>query len=364
MAQDVCKGIVRFGTEDIRIQSDVLAHLWPLLGLLRNAVPAFGDVLRIALVLDASAVQRELRWRLAKRQQPSARTALHELIEAGVVVAFAPHWLDQEIRDHAAEIASDTKAPVAAVLEEWDSFRQLVRFYPPAAVERASGPDVDDLPYVATHSELAATGVLTTDPHFLRTSVPVVALTLVPELRTYARAAAVRVSVSVATMAVGAAAIGAVVLAVKAFVSLPGIAQVSLVAAAVLAVAHPTPRRVIADLLRKSGVALEIMGDAFAASSAAATAEQSALASLQSALPPPRRPTALAYARRVCAKSGRPLSLAEIEAQMRSGGLQTRARDFTPYLRRIMRGSGQFVGVLPNRWALRTARTAGATVAH
>jgi hypothetical protein len=352
MAHDISKGIVRLGTEDIRIPSDVLAQLWPLLDLLRKAVPAFGDVLRIALVLDASAVQCELRWRLAKRQQPSARTALHELIEAGVVVAFAPHWLDQEIRDHAAEIAGGTKAPTTAVLAEWDSFRRLIAFYPPAAVERARGPDVDDLPYLAAHSELAASGILTTDHHFLRTRVPVVALALVPELRTYARAAAVRVSVSVATMAVGAAAIGGAVLAVRAFLSLPGIVQVSLVAAAVVAAAHPTSRRVIADSLRKSGVALEIMGDAFAASSAAATAEQSALASLQSALPPPRRPTALAYARRACAKSGRPLSLAEIEAQMRSDGLQTRARDFTPYLRRIMRGSGQFVEVSAGRWAL------------
>jgi len=49
------------------------------------------------MVMDASAIQGELRWRLRRRAKPAARTGLHEAIEAGVVIAYAPIFLNQEI---------------------------------------------------------------------------------------------------------------------------------------------------------------------------------------------------------------------------------------------------------------------------
>src|SRR5690242_3147936 len=62
--------------------------------------------LQIRLVLDANIVQRELRWRVRSRQKQGAKTALHEAIEAGVVVAVAPTALEKEINDHVADIAN------------------------------------------------------------------------------------------------------------------------------------------------------------------------------------------------------------------------------------------------------------------
>ena len=51
--------------------------------------PLLEDVIQIVLVLDASAVQGELRWRLGSRTNPTARTGLHEAIDSGVVIAVA-----------------------------------------------------------------------------------------------------------------------------------------------------------------------------------------------------------------------------------------------------------------------------------
>src|SRR5437660_12717555 len=87
--------------------------------------------LQIRLVLDANIVQRELRWRVRRRQKQGAKTALHEAIEAGVVVAVAPTVLEKEINDHVSDIANDANASEDRVREEWSEFRRCIHFYKP-----------------------------------------------------------------------------------------------------------------------------------------------------------------------------------------------------------------------------------------
>lgn len=93
---------------------------------LRDEAPAFRalleDIIQIVIVLDASAVNSELRWRLGSRNNPTARTSLHEAIDSGLVIAVAPIFLKQEIEKHLPLIASDTGVSVEAACAEWQLF--------------------------------------------------------------------------------------------------------------------------------------------------------------------------------------------------------------------------------------------------
>src|SRR5260370_8096639 len=83
----------------VSIPSDALRALLNLrdVPLLR---PLLEDLIQIVIVLDASAVQGELRWRLGSRTNPTARTGFHEAIDSGPVIAVAPIFLRQEIEKY------------------------------------------------------------------------------------------------------------------------------------------------------------------------------------------------------------------------------------------------------------------------
>jgi hypothetical protein len=82
------------------VRSDALADLSEF----RKHNPMLKQVieepLQIRLVLDANIVQRELRWRLRSRRNDEARSALHEAIDSGSVLPFAPTALAREIDEH------------------------------------------------------------------------------------------------------------------------------------------------------------------------------------------------------------------------------------------------------------------------
>ena len=84
----------------VTIPSDALRALLNL----RDEFPAIRqlleDIIQIVIVLDASAVQGELRWRLRSRTKPNARTSLHEAIDSAAVIAVAPIFLKQEIEKY------------------------------------------------------------------------------------------------------------------------------------------------------------------------------------------------------------------------------------------------------------------------
>src|SRR6266404_624539 len=95
-----------------RIPSDQLRHLrelvsaWPLLA------QTFGEILQLRVVIDANVAFEPLIWRLRRRRDLGARTGLHEAIDSGVVIAFAPQALQQEVLQHISEFAEDAKVPL------------------------------------------------------------------------------------------------------------------------------------------------------------------------------------------------------------------------------------------------------------
>lgn len=346
-----------------QIRSDSLLHLRGAAEALLALSPMFRPLLQIRLVLDANIVQEELRWRLRRRVLPGARTALHEAIAAGVVVPFAPEFLETEIREHAAEIADQTDTSVADVFREWQKFRKLLHLYTPALDRRTAAVDPDDLPYVHTCLELGASAVYSRDPHLRQMGVPVVWVQIDTALRDYARAAAIRVTVAISAnfaagvgVATAMAAYEMLKAALQALRRLPLVVQLAIALATVVAILHPRSRAALAEawnrLRNGVNVALPIVSALTAQWAEANQKEQIALNTVHGVLPPQRKRSALSHARTVCALAKQPLPLAELERRIRAEGYISRSHAFAGYLRKIIRASGQFVEVKRDVWAL------------
>ena len=138
---------------DAFVHSDLLPMLLKLAGRIEGLEPLFEKIIRIDLVIDAQIVRRELRWRLRRRKKPHSRTRLHEVIASGVIVPFAPTFLDNEIEEHITDIAEETCVTIADVQREWQEFRKLLHFYPPKGQHKLKDSEIvdpDDLGRVHT----------------------------------------------------------------------------------------------------------------------------------------------------------------------------------------------------------------------
>lgn len=348
--------------------SDSLAAL----GNFLRSVPALAvfarELIHLRVVLDANEVQREIRFRLTRRQI-EARSGLHEAIAAGIVVAFVPPLLDQEIAKYAGKMARDTGRSIDEVHAEWSVIRELLRIYDPKEGDDLEAARIDpkDVPYKLVCDELGADAVLTRDRHFERMGVPVMKQTPSLALRDYARASSVSVGLGftagiVVTLSYASLrGIYAIIdKSLRAIGDLPEWAKLLLAAGVVAAVAHPKSRRwmaerwqqlraTIASITPELATALETAARLYLDAQQRTVQTRSAL---QGTLPLTRRRTALQMARVICVAHGEPLSIDEIIVRMKAEGYVSEAKHFNRYLRQQLHASGQFTEVSPRRWAL------------
>jgi len=355
--------------------SDQLPRLREFLSTWPALKEIFGDLLRLQLGIDASVVNAELRWRLAKRRDPAARTGLNEAIDSGAVVAFAPPALEREIQEHVGEIAEYAHVPVDRVLQEWQQFRKRVHFYDPdpSTPPEPDCVDPDDLPYKLVCEQLGAHAVYSRDHHLRQMSVPVIWVRLDLTIRDYARASSVRLTLQLGTgfsFMIGFGALVGFVKACRACLrilgQLPNWAKLIVAAGALLVIVHPKFRVMIADLFQSGRRQFEnltpALGEAFDTfmrqlAVADATAKNS-YTEILSKLPATRKRSAVVMARSICLLNKEPLSLKEIEARMRKEGYVSKSRDFKTYLWRLLRNDGRFVEVYPGHWTISAERVA------
>jgi predicted nucleic acid-binding protein len=346
------------------IRSDSLPHMSALCE--RHAVlqQVVDKTLQIRLVLDANIVQRELRWRVGRRQKEDAKTALHEAIEAGVVVPLAPTVLVEEINDHVAKIAKDKRVSEGRVREEWTKFRQHIHFYEPESTEIAGDyVDPDDIPYKQTCIELGAHAVYTKDHHFQSMDVPLLMLDLDGVFRKYARANSVKLAFTLGStfsITVSVSVLKELLtVSMKGIRRIPTPLKIAFGAAIAAALIYPKSRTKIIELCKtlwnklnspklRALLSSLVVQLAEAHEDARLTANQ-----IKAALPMPRKRSAVVYAREICLIEGGPISLEAMEMKIRKAGYLTRSRNFAGYLRRVLRGSPAFVEVSSGTWSLR-----------
>lgn len=143
------------------LPSDLLPALVGLAQRVSALSPILEGYVKFHLVLDANIIQGELRWRLGKREKPHARTGLHEAIMSGVLVAYVPAIVEQEILEHVEEIALGTRSSVEDVHRELRKLWPLLRVHKALAepVKVTQVVDRDDVPYIATRSQLGLRAV-------------------------------------------------------------------------------------------------------------------------------------------------------------------------------------------------------------
>jgi predicted nucleic acid-binding protein len=356
--------------EKFRIGAFVRSDSLPQLIAFAASIPAFAPLLkkiaRIGVVVDANIIQEELRWRLGRRQKPEARTGLHEAITAGVIIPFAPTFLEAEIEEHVAEIAEGTRVSVDDVRREWQVVRKLLHFYSPKHEPKVGDADIvdpDDLPYIAAADELGLP-IYSRDQDYRQMQAPVINVLIDATAKAYARSSSVRIAVmmgSTFTVTLSFEAVTAACRGIKRLIcwfdDLHPAIQVAIIGAGIVAFAHPKSRAKLSALwswLKETATppVLQAISDLAIQFAEANKTEADAYQRLQDSLPPAKKRSALMHARSVCLAAKSPLTLAEIERQMRAAGHMTRARNFRTYLRRVLLTSGQFQESSPGVWGL------------
>ena len=346
------------------IRSDALRGILDL----RNVSPLFqqllSDVIQIIVVLDASAVQSELRWRLGSRTNPAARTGLQEAIDSSAVVAVAPAFLKQEIEKYLFRIASETGVTIEVASDEWEQVKRTIRFYAPSGdSSEFTSVDPKDSPYALTAKELDADFVRTNDAHFAQMGVTAVGSDVDRILRDYARSTSVLVTVKLGTgfaLVLGWQALGAMIGAVAGIIRrLPPAIQLALGIALTLAVLHPRSREWLIESAKKlweqvkgsTPVRVLTSDNTVKHLTEAVTTSNSTGNTIKSRLRVRgKQTTALAHARQVLLRSQRPLTADEVARRILANGYSSRSKTFPSYVRRLLRENPVFTKTKDRLW--------------
>jgi|HubBroStandDraft_5_1064220.scaffolds.fasta_scaffold34473_2 hypothetical protein len=347
------------------VRSDALADLREF----RKHNPLFQQLieepLQVRLVLDANIVQRELRWRLRFRRETQARSALHEAIDSGTILAFAPTALDSEIHKHVADLADYAGVSEDRVRAEWMELKAIIHLYEP---EIMAPPrqyvDPDDAPYRQACMELGAHAVYSRDAHFKTMDVPLIMIDLDQIFRKYARANSVKLAVSIGSTVTLTISIGALkelfALLAKGIDKIPTPVKVAFVGALAVALIHSRSRAKLVEVCKKLWNGLN--NPKFRSTLAAlavqlAEVHQTSHAmskEIQAVIPTAPKRSAIVFAREICLVEKAPLSLAVLESKIISSGYVTRSARFRSYLGQLLRHSNGFVEVSPGLWTLQT----------
>jgi hypothetical protein len=125
--------------------------------------------LRIRVVVDASAVLKDLRWLVTKRRHAGARSALQEALASGLVIGYAPPVLRTSVVKYLPDFAEELGIPIDRLMSEWSAYEPLLQYVEPEPMNPSVFGNVDltrdpdDLPYLQLAMQLGVDAVLTRD---------------------------------------------------------------------------------------------------------------------------------------------------------------------------------------------------------
>lgn len=364
-----------------RATSEALSSLRDLFAAYPWIAEVF-TVFQVRLVVDANIVLSDLRWIVTKRRSPEARTTLQEVIAAGTVVAYAPSFLDVEVRTHLPRLAEDGAVPLERFESAWAEYRASLHFFAVADVVESDAADgvcdPKDLPYVHLRSQIGAAAVYSRDRHVEAMGAPVVKEAYLNDLRTYSRAAPVSLTIMVGGSAVvvsSAATTRAVLVHVygllKKVGDLPRGLQTALAIVAMVALVHPTSRAWLARMLRALPARLQgafgalapVLGGVVGHAVEAHEEARTALARARTRLPGSPRYRLATHVLAVCVAAGQPMTIPEIERALRRAGCKARSKHLRRYLSRALRQDTRFAASGAGRWTVAAGHDApGAAV--
>jgi len=229
------------------------------------------------IILDANAILKDLHFLTKRRENPNARTALQEVIDAGTVEVYAPDHLEEEICDEIPEMSEKKDIPEEDLWDMWEELRSQIEFKEVddgklrLAARQAKGTDdpevsydTDDLPYVGLHLQTGAP-IHSEDQHIEKMGAPALDREVMMRLRNYSREASFGYHVIYGQAVVTVAALKTAHLLAKGIAGLfqkiwrlPPVFKVILGGLFLLVVLHPKSRQAISEklapLLKGAGV--------------------------------------------------------------------------------------------------------------
>jgi len=352
--------------QNVNIPSDSLSQLRELISRDPQLLAYFGVPLQIRLVVDTNCVLSDLLWLAGKRQNPAARTNLQEVIDAGVVIVFAPLQLCEEVKEHIPRLAREQRIAEALLWQEWQSYQKDLRFCDVGSIhDSVDRPiaDPDDLPFVALSAHIGAAAIVSRDHHIAAMGANMIGQEVVIQLREYARAKSIELTIklggySLTVVVTGSAMVIAklVAILVQSFARLPVWLQLAVLAGVGIGILHPYSRTMIGEILRKGSDSVDGLATKFEPTLKTLGAETlkaaNALHCVQQALPQRRQAGLETVAFSVCLAAGEPLLLREIARRVLSGGYLSRSLYFEDYLRKVMRNSPRFVRGADGCWTI------------
>ncbi|RYD70543.1 MAG: hypothetical protein EOP84_26505 [Verrucomicrobiaceae bacterium] len=320
----------------------------------------------VLLLVDANRVLTTICAK-ADYRSIETRTTLEEAVDAGMIRAFAPRFLLQEVDDeHLGRFVKPSRS-----LNRLQEARKLLLprielVDPPDLssrnIEALRAVDPKDVPYAQAFEYRKLDTILSLDKHWKVTDYPVWRAKdhdIVKTLRTYARAASEEIGRTHFLIA----SAGLTVAAAKGVFDLvrraPPALQAVLAVAAVLGVAHPKSREKLQEAVAALGEqVLPNISEFFAElEDKKKEREEAELLIARDLKPNPHRLTLKEHAYRILMKAQEPLDLDELERRIRAEGAKTRSKNLGPYLRRQMTDDQNFVEHVDGRWAARLVLT-------
>jgi hypothetical protein len=190
------------GTDDLlqdlvaRFRSDELTTLRQVLAWAQRQMPYFKLPPRFYLIPDTNCILKEIDY-LCRRRVGPGRTALEEVVDAGLVRLFAPLELDHEMTEHLVEFAIARGGEPAEYLAEWARYKTKIHLFRAPDDSPVTIADPDDAFLIRAMNLLCADAVVTDDAVVIDATKALRPTAVQRVLRTISRDEAVRLGLSV-----------------------------------------------------------------------------------------------------------------------------------------------------------------------
>lgn len=259
-------------------RSDSLRPMYELCKKYPSLSKVFDMHLQIRLVLDTNIVIGELLFVASKRRNASARTALREAMDSGVILTIAPTKMHEEVDRHIPRLARERSLPEAKLREAWQDLQTRIEFHEVKTnpVQRENARDQDDVEFVVLYKKSGADAVLTRDLDIPAMGAKSVGPDVLPSVRDYARVKSPEVSLRIGNILIFGIPVAAVAAVAKllsaAWRTIRNLSpelQFLLLTGAILAALHPRSRKAVRDgfsslgsgLKTSTGVFAQVMGE-------------------------------------------------------------------------------------------------------
>lgn len=350
------------------IRSDILDGIRGFAELFPPLERILGKPIRVRVIVDACIINSELRWLLGKRRNSEARTNLQELIDSGTLIAYAPDFLEEELKEHYPEIASEVGVSTDEVHQEWLRYKSRLKLFTPQSKlpKRTTISDKDDIQYGVAFHEVAANALLTEDKGFDESGIPVISKELVIELRNYSRGSAPHFALFYGGAMLGLVAGSALEDLIKITPELiqqigniPKPVKLICLLAVLIVILHPKSRNAIVQALsvffQDAADSLLWASDEFGdylqraseqKNNAELALERVNLGNLKPDAPLWRHAIMILIERK------KPISIERLSELVIESGYTSESKDFTGYLERVMRKKPHFIQYPDGRWGL------------